>query len=53
MDHLKVVLQGLKENKIFAKYSKCECWLRSMAFVRYIISSERVEVDPRKTEAFF
>ena len=50
MDHLRVVLQVLKENQLFAKYSKCEFWLKSKAFLGHIISSERVEVDPRKTE---
>ena len=41
----------LKENQLFANYSKCEFWLRSMTFLGHIISTERVEVDPRKTEA--
>ena len=49
MDHLQVVLQVLKENQLFSKYSKCEFWLRSVAFQGHIISSEEVEVDPRKT----
>ena len=50
MDHLRVVLQLLKENHLYAKYSKCEFWLRSIMFLGHIISSEGVEVDPRKTE---
>ena len=49
MDHLRVVLQVLKENQLFSNYSKCEFWLRSVAFQGHIISSEEVEVDPRKT----
>ena len=51
MNHLTVVLQVLKENQLFSKYSKCEFWLKSVAFLGHIILSERVEVDPRKTEA--
>ena len=51
MDHLRVVLQFLKEHQLFAKYSKCQFWSRSVAFLGHIISSEGVEVDPRKTEA--
>ena len=51
MDYLRVVLQFCKEHKLFDKYSKCEFWLRSVTFLGHIISSERVEVDPRKTEA--
>ena len=51
MNHLRVVLQVLKENQLFAMYCKCEFWLRSVTFLGHIISSEGVEVDPRKTEA--
>ena len=51
MGHLRVVLQTLKEHQLYAKYSKCEFWLRSLTFLGHIISSEGIEVDPRKTEA--
>ena len=51
MNHLRVVLQVLKEHQLFAKYSKCEFFLRSVTFLSHIISSEGVNVDPRKTEA--
>ena len=51
MNHLRLVLQVLKENQLFGKYSKCEFWLRSATFLGHIISSEGVEVDSRKTEA--
>ena len=45
MNHLRVVLQVLKENQLFFKYSKCEFWLRLVAFLGYIISSEGVEIQ--------
>ena len=51
MGHLRVVLQTLKEHQLYAKYSKCEFWLRSVNFLGHIISSEGVEVDPWKMEA--
>ena len=51
MDHLREVLHVLKENQLFAKYSKCEFWSRSVTFLGYIIYSEGVEVYPKKTEA--
>ena len=51
MGHLMVVLQILKEYQFYAKYSKCEFWLRSVTIFGHIISSEGVELDPRKTEA--
>ena len=50
MNHLRVVLQVLKENKLFSKYNKYDFWLRSVAILCHIISSEGVEVDPRKTK---
>ena len=51
MDHLRVVLQVLKENQLFVNYSKCEFWLRSVVFLGHNICSEGVDIDPRKTEA--
>ena len=51
MNHLGVVLQVLKDHKLFSKYSKCEFWLRSITFLSQIIFSDGVEVDPRKIEA--
>ena len=50
-DQLRVVLQVLKEHQIFAKYSKCDLWLRLVAFLGHIISSESIEFNPKKTEA--
>ena len=51
INHLSVVLQLLKENQLFAKYNKCKFWSRSVAFLGHIISSERVNVDPKKIKA--
>ena len=51
MGRIRVVLQILKEHQLFAKYRKCEFWLRSVTFLGHIISSEGIEVDPRKTKA--
>ena len=45
------MLQTLKEHQLYAKYGNCEFWLRSVTFLGHIISSEGVEVDPRKMEA--
>ena len=51
MNNLMVVLQMLTKTQLFLQYRKCEFWLSSMEFLGHIISSEEVEVDPRKTEA--
>ncbi|KAH0784229.1 hypothetical protein KY290_003827 [Solanum tuberosum] len=51
MNHLRIVLQALKDHQLYAKFSKCEFWLRSVAFLGHIVSSEGIEVDPKKTDA--
>lgn len=49
--HLRVVIQTLLEQKLYAKFSKCEFWLESVAFLGHIISGEGNKVDPKKIEA--
>jgi len=49
--HLRTVLQTLREMKLYAKFSKCEFWLDSVAFLGHIVSSEGIKVDPKKVEA--
>ncbi|WMV20230.1 hypothetical protein MTR67_013615 [Solanum verrucosum] len=49
--HLRVVLQTLKDRQLFAKFSKCEFWLQSVAFLGHIVSSEGIRVDSQKIEA--
>ncbi|WMV46412.1 hypothetical protein MTR67_039797 [Solanum verrucosum] len=51
MNHLRIVLQVLKDHQLYAKFSKCEFWLRSVSFLCHIVSSEGIEVDPKKTDA--
>ncbi|WMV24317.1 hypothetical protein MTR67_017702 [Solanum verrucosum] len=51
IDHLRIVLQILNDQQLYAKFSKCEFWLRSVAFLGHIVSSKGIEVDPKKTEA--
>ncbi|XP_059284743.1 uncharacterized protein LOC132038036 [Lycium ferocissimum] len=45
--HLRITLKTLEENKLYAKFFKCEFWLNSMAFLGYIVSSDGIKVDPR------
>ena len=40
MDRLRVMLQVLRENQLFATYSKCKFWLRLVAFVCHMIASD-------------
>ena len=48
MGLLIAVLKVLKEHQLFAKYSKCEFLLISVAFLGHIISSEGIEVDLKR-----
>ena len=50
-EHLRVVLQTLKEHKLYAKFSKCDFWLDKVTFLGHIISKNGLEVDPEKVEA--
>ena len=48
---LRIVLQTLREHRLYAKLSKCQFWLDSVAFLGHIVSTEGVSVDPQKVEA--
>nr|GFB41033.1 putative reverse transcriptase domain-containing protein [Tanacetum cinerariifolium] len=50
-DHLRTVLQTLRHEKLYAKFSKCEFWLSSVAFLGHIVSAEGITMDPAKVEA--
>ncbi|KAH0723877.1 hypothetical protein KY290_005311 [Solanum tuberosum] len=48
--HLRVVLQTLKDRQLLSKFSKCEFWLQSVAFIGHIVSSEGIRVDSQKID---
>ncbi|KAG8496754.1 hypothetical protein CXB51_007828 [Gossypium anomalum] len=50
-EHLRIVLQVLREKQLYAKFSKCEFWLTEVTFLGHIVSAEGIKVDPRKIEA--
>nr|GFD29186.1 putative reverse transcriptase domain-containing protein [Tanacetum cinerariifolium] len=50
-DHLRTVLQILRQEKLYAKFSKCDFWLSSVAFLGHIVSAEVITMDPAKVEA--
>ena len=45
-EHLRMVLQTLREHSLYAKFSKCEFWLSRVAFLGHIVSGEGISVDP-------
>ncbi|KAL4013702.1 hypothetical protein IC575_025885 [Cucumis melo] len=50
-EHLRIVLQTLRDNKLYAKFSKCEFWLKQVSFLGHVVSKAGVSVDPAKIEA--
>ncbi|KAL4021115.1 hypothetical protein IC575_019905 [Cucumis melo] len=50
-EHLRIVLQTLRDNKLYAKFSKCEFWLKQVSFLGHVVSKAGVFVDPAKIEA--
>jgi len=44
--HLRVALDVLRKNELYAKFSKCEFWLEKVDFLGHVVSSEGVSVDP-------
>ncbi|GKE18128.1 putative reverse transcriptase domain-containing protein [Tanacetum coccineum] len=49
--HLKIILELLKKERLYAKFSKCDFWLDSVQFLSYVIDRSGVHVDPAKIEA--
>src|SRR5436190_9707357 len=49
--HLRIALQVLRDNKLYAKYSKCEFWMKEVKFLGHIVSEKGISVDPSKIES--
>ncbi|GKB00221.1 putative nucleotidyltransferase, ribonuclease H, partial [Tanacetum coccineum] len=49
--HLKLVLELLKKERLYAKFSKCEFWLQEVHFLGHVVNHNGIHVDPSKIEA--
>src|SRR6185295_3275047 len=49
-EHLRIVLQRLREHKLYAKFSKCDFWLTEVQFLGHIVSKDGISVDPSKIQ---
>ncbi|GKA06318.1 putative reverse transcriptase domain-containing protein [Tanacetum coccineum] len=49
--HLRQILELLKKEELYAKFSKCDFWLSKVQFLRHVIDSECIHVDPAKIES--
>ncbi|GJW88765.1 putative reverse transcriptase domain-containing protein [Tanacetum coccineum] len=50
-EHLKLILELLKKEELYAKFLKCEFWLSKVQFLGHVIDSEGIHVDPTKIES--
>ncbi|KAA3483466.1 DNA/RNA polymerases superfamily protein [Gossypium australe] len=51
VEHLRLVLQILRDNQLYAKFSKCEFWLKEVSFLGHVILASGIRVDPSKISA--
>jgi hypothetical protein len=49
-EHLRLVLQKLRDNQLYTKYNKCEFWIDEVSFLGHIISNGGITVDPAKVK---
>ncbi|GJX38275.1 putative nucleotidyltransferase, ribonuclease H [Tanacetum coccineum] len=50
-NHLRIILELLKKDKLYAKFSKCDFWISIVQFLGHVIDSQGIHVDPAKIEA--
>ncbi|GJY10826.1 hypothetical protein Tco_0379011 [Tanacetum coccineum] len=50
-NHLRIILELLKKEKLYAKFSKCDFWIHIVKFLGHLINSQGLHVDPAKIEA--
>nr|GFA78219.1 putative reverse transcriptase domain-containing protein [Tanacetum cinerariifolium] len=50
-EHLKAILELLKKEELYAKFSKCEFWIPKVQFIGHVIDSQGIHVDPAKIES--
>ena len=48
--HLFLVLEKLRAHQLFAKFSKCEFWLKEVVFLGHVLSEKGVSVNPSKVQ---
>jgi hypothetical protein len=49
-EHLRIVLTRLRDHQLYAKFSKCEFWLKTVPFLSHVLSENGILVDPSKVQ---
>ncbi|KAI3743000.1 hypothetical protein L1987_60701 [Smallanthus sonchifolius] len=50
-EHLRLILELLRQEQMYAKFSKCEFWIREVQFLGHVVNEKGIHVDPSKIEA--
>jgi hypothetical protein len=50
VEHLRIVLTRLRDHQLYAKFSKCEFWLKTIHFLGHVLSENGISVDPSKVQ---
>jgi hypothetical protein len=50
-EHLRLVLEKLREHQLYAKYFKCEFWLSEVAYLCHVISKDGIAVNLERVQA--
>jgi len=51
VDHLRMVLQTLREHQLYDKLKKCEFWLEKVVFLGHVVIKEGIKVNSQKVKA--
>ncbi|GJT15472.1 putative reverse transcriptase domain-containing protein [Tanacetum coccineum] len=51
VNHLRIILELLRKEKLYAKFSKCDFWIRIVQLLGHLIDSQGLHVDPAKIKA--
>jgi hypothetical protein len=49
-EHLRIVLTRLRDHQLYAKFSKCEFWLKTVPFLGHVLSENSISIDPSKVQ---
>ena len=49
--HLRLILELLRTEQLYAKFSKCDFWLREVHFLGHVVNKDGIYVDPSKVDS--
>uniref|UniRef100_A0A251VPE0 RNA-directed DNA polymerase n=1 Tax=Helianthus annuus TaxID=4232 RepID=A0A251VPE0_HELAN len=49
--HLRLILELLRKEQLYAKLSKCDFWLREVHFLGHVVNKDGIHIDPSKVDS--